>query len=136
MMYLCSMENKTLPNINKLEAYCTHISEKEKQAQKASRNSIKYMQCLYMKDKVGKVCKGIVSSIQDYGIFIELIETKTEGLVRLSEIGGDTFTADTANYCVKGFNTGEVISLGDEVHIVVKSVDIEKKNINLTLIRV
>jgi ribonuclease R len=88
-----------------------------------------------MSDKIGKVYKGIVNGIQDYGIFVSIIETACEGLVRLNEIGGDTFQADTQNYCVKGFNTGEVIKLGDEVTIVVTSVDIERKNINLTLIK-
>jgi exoribonuclease R len=50
-----------------------------------------------------------------------------EGLVRLSEINGDTFIADVNNYCIKGFNTGEVIRLGDEVRVVVSNVDLEKK---------
>ena len=58
-----------------------------------------------------------------------------EGLVRISEINGDTFTYDEKNYCVKGYNTGEVIRLGDEVTIIVKSVDVEKKNIDLSLIK-
>ena len=71
----------------------------------------------------------------EYGLFVEIPETASEGLVRMSEIGGDTFQADTANHRVVGFNTGEVIRLGDEVSIVVKAVDIERKNIDLTLIR-
>ena len=66
---------------------------------------------------------------------LEIEENKCEGLVRLSEIGGDTYTADMNNYCVVGFNTGSKIRLGDEVMIVVKSVDIERKNINFTLLR-
>jgi len=53
----------------------------------------------------------------------------------LSEIGGDTFVFDENNYCVKGFNTGEVIRLGDEVNIVVKNVNMEKRTIDLSLIK-
>jgi ribonuclease R len=71
----------------------------------------------------------------EYGLFVEIEETKCDGMIRLSEIGGDTYQADVANYCINGFNTGSKIRLGDEVMVVVKSVDIEKKNINLTLIR-
>ena len=89
-----------------------------------------------MAERVGKIYKGIVSSVADYGIFVEIEENKCEGLVRIGEIGGDSFTADTANYCIKGANSGETIRLGDEVMVVVKSVDVEKKNINLTLLRV
>lgn len=129
------LDDKSIPKLEKLEAKCLHLSEREKKAQKAERDSIKYMQCIYMAERVGKVYKGIITSVADYGVFVEIQENHCEGLVRLSEIGGDTFVADTANHCIKGFNTDEVIRLGDEVRIVVKSVDVEKKNINLTLIR-
>jgi VacB/RNase II family 3'-5' exoribonuclease len=129
------LDNKPTPKLEKLEAKCLYLSEREKKAQKAERDSIKYMQCIYMSEFVGKVYKGIVTSVADYGLFVEIIENKCEGLVRVSEIGGDTYSADTANYCVVGFNTGQRIRLGDEVMVVVKSVDVEKKNINLTLLR-
>lgn len=129
------LENKSTMKIEKLNAKCNYLSEREKKAQKAERDSIKFMQCVYMSKFVGKVYKGIVTSIMEYGMFVEIEETKCDGLIRLSEIGGDTYQADVSNYCVKGFNTGAKIRLGDEIMVVVKSVDIEKKNINLTLIR-
>jgi exoribonuclease R len=129
------LENKPSTKEEKVNAKCIHLSEREKKAQKAERDSIKYMQCIYMSERVGKVYKGIVTSVAEYGLFIEIEENKCEGLVRLSEIGGDTYSADMNNYCVVGFNTGAKIRLGDEVMIVVKSVDVEKKNINLTLLR-
>jgi ribonuclease R len=129
------LENKPASKEEKVTARCLHLSEREKKAQKAERDSIKYMQCIYMAERVGKVYKGIVTSVADYGLFIEIAENKCEGLVRLSEIGGDTYTADTNNHCVVGFNTGSKIRLGDDVMIVVKSVDIERKNINFTLLR-
>ena len=129
------LENKPAAKEEKVNAKCLHLSEREKKAQKAERDSIKYMQCIYMSERVGKVYKGMVTSVTDYGLFVEIEENKCEGLVRLSEIGGDTYTADMNNYCVVGFNTGAKIKLGDEVMIVVKSVDVEKKNINLTLLR-
>ena len=129
------LENKpTLPKIEKLESRCQHLSEREKKAQKAERDSIKYMQCVYMSDNIGKVFKGIVSSVTDYGLFVEILENKCDGLIKLSDINGDTYQADTNNHCVKGYNTGHKIRLGDMVHVIVSSVDIEKKNINLSLI--
>ena len=91
--------------------------------------------CIYMSENIGKVYKGMVTSVTDYGLFITIEENGCDGLVRLNEIGGDTYLADTENYRVKGYNTGSIIRLGDEVMVVVKSVDIEKKNINLTLLR-
>ena len=94
------------------------------------------MQCIYMSNNVGKIYKGIVTSVSDYGLFIEIQENKCEGVIRLSSIGGDSFVADVNNYRVVGSNTKEVIRLGDEVMVVIKSVDIEKKNIDLTLLRI
>jgi ribonuclease R len=126
--------SKSLPNIAKLDAKCGHLSEREKKAQKAERDSIKYMQCIYMSDKVGKIFKGMVTSVTDYGLFITMEDNGCDGLVRLSEIIGDTYVADAENYRVKGHNTGNIIRLGDVVHVVISSVDIEKKNINLSLI--
>jgi ribonuclease R/exosome complex exonuclease DIS3/RRP44 len=129
------LEVKTIPKLEKLEGRCLHLSEREKKAQKAERDSIKYMQCIYMADHLGKVFKGVVSSIQDYGVFVEIPENGCEGMIRLSDINGDTWSADTNNYCIKGYNTGAKIRLGDEVHVIVSGVDVEKKNINLSLIR-
>lgn len=130
------LEGKEPMKVSKLEARCRHCSEREIKAQKASRDSVKYKQCEYMADKIGKVYNNcIVVSVVDYGLFIEIPETASEGLVRLVDIGGDTFQADVQNHRVVGYNTGEVIRLGDVVSIVVKSVDIERKNIDLTLIR-
>lgn len=129
------LENKSTMKMDKLNAKCKHLSEREKKAQKAERDSIKFMQCVYMSSFIGRVYKGIVTSVMEYGLFVEIEETKCDGMVRLSSIGGDTYQADVANYCIKGYNTGNKISLGDEVMVLVESVDIEKKNINLNLIR-
>ena len=127
------LESKPNPKIEKLDAKCSYLSEREKKAQKAERDSIKYMQCIYMSDHVGKVYKGMITSVSEYGLFVEILETKCEGMIRLSEIEGDTYIADVQNYCVNGFNSGTKLRLGDEVMVTVKSVDIEKKNINLSL---
>jgi ribonuclease R/exosome complex exonuclease DIS3/RRP44 len=129
------LENKPVPKLDKLETRCVYLSEREKRAQKAERDSIKYMQTIYMSERVGKIYKGIITSVTDYGIFIEITENKCEGLIKLSEIGGDTYIPDLKHHCLKGHNTGHRITLGDEVNVVVSSVDVEKKNINFTLLR-
>jgi len=129
------LEGKDSTKQNKLEPKCQYLSKREINAQKASRDSIKFKQCEYMVDKVGKIYKGVINSVTNYGVFVEMPETNCEGLVRLAEIGGDVFQADMDNYCVRGFNTGMVYRIGDEVNVVVKGVDIEKKNIDLTLLR-
>lgn len=125
---------KTIPNINKLEAKCNHISEMERKANKASRASIKYMQCVYLKDSIGKIFNGIVTSVTEYGVFVNIPSNGYECLVKLSSING-TWQSDVKTYSIKEFNTGEIIRLGDSVTIVITNVDVEKKNIDATLIR-
>jgi ribonuclease R len=129
------LENKPVPKLDKLETRCVYLSEREKRAQKAERDSIKYMQTIYMSERVGNIYQGIITSVTDYGIFIEISENKCEGLIKLSEIGGDTYIPDLKHHCLKGHNTGNRITLGDEVSVVVSSVDVEKKNINFTLLQ-
>ena len=128
------LEAKSTPKLEKLEGKCLHLSEREKKAQKAERDSIKFMQCVYMNERIGRVYKGIVTSVADFGIFITITENGCDCLVKTSNISG-TWVADSTNYCLKEFNTGEVIRLGDSVSVVISRVDIEKKNIDATLIR-
>jgi len=124
--------NKNAVKLDKLDTKCNYLSERERKAQKAERDSIKYMQCVYMAERINRVYDGIVTSVTDYGLFIEIKENKCEGLVRLSDINGESYTVDAANYLVKS-SSGKVIRLGDKVMVIVKSVDVTKKNINLAL---
>jgi len=116
-----------------LDTISSHISSREKIAQKAERESVKYMQALYLSDKIGKIYKGIVSSITEYGMFIDIPENGCNGFIKLSNIEGDKYTADVQNYCIKG-SFGQSIRLGDEVNVVVSAVDVANKFINLSLI--
>ena len=127
--------SKTLPNIAKLDAKCGHLSEREKKAQKAERDSIKYMQCVYLEDKIGKVYEGMVTSVVDYGLFVSIKENGCDCLVKLSNISG-TWIVDTDNYRIKDVNTNDIIRLGDIVHVVITKVDLEKKNIDATIINI
>lgn len=129
------MEDK-IPNvnINKLEAKCKHLSEREVKSAKAERDSIKFMQCVYMSENVGKVFKGIVSSVTEYGLFITIPENSCEVLVKLNTING-TWQVDLNNHNIVEFNTKEKIILGDKLHIIITKVDVEKKNIDATIIR-
>ena len=128
------LDAKPAPKMDKLESRCQYLSERERKAQKAERDSIKYMQTIYMSERICNVYKGLITSVNDYGIFVEIAENKCEGLIRLADIGGDTYSVDMKNYRLIGYNTGRVLRLGDEVLISVVSVDIEKKNINFALI--
>lgn len=128
-----ALQNKETIKASKLEPRCKHCSEREIKAQKASRDSVKYKQCEYLQGKIGKIYSGVVTSVQEYGLFINITENGCECLVKLNSISG-SWIADITNYQVKEFNTNQIIRLGDVVTIVISSVDVEKKNIDAVLI--
>jgi len=114
------------------EEKCEHSSEREKVAADAERASIKYKQVEFMQSTVGKEFEGIVSGVMEYGLFVEIIETKCEGMVRLSELEGDFYELDADNYRVIGKRNKKIITLGDRVKVKVKKTDLEKRTIDLS----
>jgi ribonuclease R len=110
-----------------IEEKAKWCSSKELMSSRAQRDSIKYKQAEYLMDKVGVVFDGIVSGVTDWGIYIEIIENKCEGMVRFQSLG--KVKVDLENYTVTD-ELGNKIRLGDPLKVVVHSVDLEKKQID------
>jgi ribonuclease R len=125
--------NKEKPKMEKLEAKCLYLSDRERKAQKAERDSIKYMQTLYMSERIGSIYEGIITSVSEYGVFVTIPENGCDCLVRLAELQGN-WKYDADNYCLKNVMTGMMYRLGDAITISVTSVDVEKKNINASVV--
>jgi len=115
------------------EAMCQHATDMEIKASEAERASIKYKQVQYLQDKKSEVFNGIISGVTEWGFYVELIDNKCEGLVRLRDIGNDFFELDEKNYCIIGHRSGKVFRLGDEVQVVIKNTDLVKKQIDFLL---
>lgn len=121
-------------DVSKLGAQCEHCSDMENRAAKAQRESIKYKQCEYLKDKVGKVFLGIISSVQSFGVFIELIENGCDVMVSEDWLKSKGLFIDEENFCINNFNNGESYRLGDKVLAQVNKVNMQKKQIDSILI--
>ena len=117
-----------------LQESTKHCSEMEKKAADAERDSVKYKQVEYMAERVGETFAGVISGVSKWGVFVEIDEVKAEGLVRMSNIGTDFFYLDEENYCIIGHRTGLEIRLGDRVTVLVKAVDLSKKQMDLSLV--
>ncbi len=113
------------------EEKCVHSSEREKRAADAERASIKYKQVEYMASAEKKAYKGLISGVTEWGIYIEIIETKCEGMVRLADLTDDFYEFDEKNYRIVGRKTRKVYTLGDRVDVRVKKTDIDKRMIDL-----
>ncbi|MFD1292913.1 ribonuclease R [Lutibacter holmesii] len=121
----------------KAEAYeekCKHASNQEYLASKAERSSIKYMQIKYMEDHKDQEFEGVISGVTEWGIYVEIIENKCEGMVRIREIKDDYYIFDEKQYALVGQSTKNLYQLGDHVFIKVKNTDLERKHLDFTLI--
>ncbi|MCF6350086.1 MAG: ribonuclease R [Flavobacteriaceae bacterium] len=123
------------PNATSYEEKCEHSSEREYMATKAERDSIKYMQVKYMQDHQNKIFKGVITGVTEWGIYVEIIENKCEGMVRVKDIKDDYYTFDEKQYAMVGQATKNVITLGDEVQVKVKKTDLERKHLDFYLIQ-
>jgi len=122
-------------NQEQYEKYCQHCSEREKLAAQAERTSIKYKQAEFMVDKLGAVFEGIISGVTDWGLYVEIIENKIEGMVPLRELDDDYYSFDEKNYCIVGNRTQRKYTLGDKVKIQVMRVSMERKQLDFKLYR-
>ena len=116
------------------EELCLHSSEREKRAADAERASIKYKQVEYMSLVEKKDFPGIVSGVTEWGVFVEISETKCEGMVRISDMTDDYYEFDEQNYRIVGKRNKRMISLGDKVTVRVKATDIDRRTIDLIFV--
>lgn len=128
------LNNTSRVDKERIEKLCKHSSEMEIIASKAERDSIKYMQAIYISNFVGEKLEGIISGVTDFGIFVEVSNTTCEGLIRLKDIQGDFYTYDEKNYCIRGKQTNSLLRIGDKVKVKIRKVNIDKREINLILL--
>lgn len=122
-------------NAEHYEKLCQHSSQMEKKAADAERASVKYKQAEYLRDQVGNIFSGVISGVTEWGMYVEIIENKCEGMIRLRDISDDFYTLDEKNYAIIGQRKKKVYQLGDEVRIRVKNVDLTKKQIDFSLVQ-
>ena len=116
------------------EEKCEHSSDREMMASKAERDSIKYMQVKYMQDHKKQEFEGVISGVTEWGIYVEIIENKCEGMVRIKDISSDYFIFDEKQYALIGQANKKMYQLGDKVVVTVKNTDLERKHLDFNLI--
>ena len=116
------------------EKWCQHASERERVASEAERASIKYKQVELMQTWLGTVMEGVISSMMAWGLYIELVDTLCEGMVRLADMTDDHYVLDEKKFTLTGQRTKTVYRLGDVVKVRVKSCDINHRKVDLELI--
>ena len=120
-------------NANEYEELCKHSSDMEQLASNAERASIKYKQVEFMAQHVGKVFDGVISGVTEWGIYVELVENKCEGMVPIRDLDDDYYTFDEKNYCLVGRRYHKKFQLGDELTVRVAKANLDKKQLDFVL---
>jgi ribonuclease R len=129
--YLEQGESK---NAETYEKRCQHASEMERRAVEAERASTKYKQVEFMQDKVGKEFDGLVSGLTDWGIYVELIDNKCEGMVSIKSIADDFYEFDEEEYMIIGRHSGRRFEIGDELRIEVVNANLSRRQLDYRLV--
>jgi ribonuclease R len=120
----------TYSDANELEMLCKHSSDMERVAADAERASVKFKQVEFMEDKVGQAFKGVISGVTEWGIYVEIIENKCEGMIRMRDMKDDSYYFDEENYRYIGRNRNKIYALGDTVWVEVKKADLQRKQLD------
>jgi len=127
------LEGEKGANIKELEKQCLHSTEMEIKATEAERESIKFMHLKYMKDKVGETFFGVISGLAEWGIFVEVGDSGSEGLIRTKKLTNDKYYFDPVKLTLKGLTTHKQFKIGDKIKIIIDCVDLQKKQMDLSL---
>ena len=116
------------------EEKCRHSSDMENLSTKAERDSIKYMQIRFMQDHQDEEFLGVISGVTDWGIYVEIVSNKCEGMVSVRDMKDDHYYFNQDQYAMVGKKTDQTYQLGDEVVVKVKNTDLVKKHLDFFLV--
>ncbi len=119
---------------NKLEEKCKHSSEMEQLAMSAERTSTKYKAVEFMKKYLGEIFEGYISGITEWGIFVEVIPFKIEGMILIRDIENDFFYFDEENYVLIGHYSNRRFQIGNKIKIKVFKADLVKRQLDFKLV--
>jgi ribonuclease R len=117
----------------KLAEQCKHISNQERKAAEAERESTKYKQAEYLSKRIGETFEGVISGIIDRGFFVELMDSRAEGLVDFKYLD-DTYTVEEGNLRASGRRYKRSFKMGDKIRVRIAAVDITKRQVEMELV--
>lgn len=119
--------------IAELDQLATHSSEREVSATEAERDSIKMKQVEFLAGRVGEDFDAVISGVSDRGLYVELKETRAEGMIRIRDLGDDYFVYDEKRYRVVGERTKKEYALGDPIKVKLMAARVAEKELDFGL---
>ncbi|HMN57900.1 MAG TPA: S1 RNA-binding domain-containing protein, partial [Ottowia sp.] len=125
---------KASAEVQAWEAAGLHCSANERRADEASRDVEAWLKCKYMREHLGEEYAGSVSAVTSFGLFVTLTELHVEGLVHITELGGEYFRYDEVRQELRGERTGIRYGMGTRVRVQVSRVDLDARKIDFRLV--
>ncbi|MDO4707318.1 MAG: ribonuclease R [Porphyromonadaceae bacterium] len=119
---------------DELEEQCEHSSAMEQLAAQAERASIRYKQVEYLSAFLGHEFDGVISGLTDWGIYVELLENKCEGMIPIRDLDADYYEYDEKNFVLIGRRYGKRYRLADPIRVVVAQANLERKQIDFKIV--
>jgi ribonuclease R len=117
------------------EVVGAHCSANERRADEASRDVEAWLKCRYMRDRLGEEFTGTVSAVTSFGLFVQLDALYVEGLIHITELGGEYFRFDEVRQELRGERTGIRYATGARVQVQVSRVDLDARKIDFRLVK-
>ena len=130
------LQDKSIPKHewNLYEKMAMETTEKEIAAAEAERNSKKYKQVEYMKDHIDEVFEGVISGVTEWGLYVEEVNTKSDGMVSLRNLTDDFYVLDEKNYAIVGEKTKKRYGLGDKVKVKLLGADLDRRTLDYVFV--
>ncbi|RLD67908.1 MAG: ribonuclease R [Bacteroidetes bacterium] len=116
------------------EKSCKQSSKMERTAAMAERASIKYKQVEFMQDKLGQIFDGVISGITEWGMYVEIVENKIEGMISLREMDDDFYVFNEKEYSIIGQSYGNKYTIGDKLKIQIARANLQRKQLDFILV--
>lgn len=124
----------TAEEFAELDMLALHSSEREVAATEAERDSIKMKQVEYLEGRVGEEFDAVISGVSDRGLYVELTETRAEGMARMRDIGNDYFTYDEKRYRLVGERMKKQYALGDPIRVKLMAARVAEKELDFAVV--
>jgi len=110
-----------------------HLSRRERVAMEAEREIVNRYRIRFMKERIGDIFEGVISSVTAFGFFVELADIFVEGLVRVTSLHDDYYQYHEKRYCLVGERTHKTFRIGDKVRVRLERVDVERRHLDFGL---
>ncbi len=120
--------------VAELDQLALHSSEREAAATEAERDSIKMKQVEFLAERIGEEFDAVISGVNDRGIFVELNETRADGMIRIREVGDDYFIYDEKRYRLVGERTKKEYALGDPIRVKLMAARLAERELDFSIV--